>query len=96
MAHLEGLAPGGLGAWLVRVERERVQSSLKQEKRTVHDAHDEVGWLAQLADSGDVSSLDGLQSCLCLLQSWTSLLQLLLRYGLISLHRGRTMVFQIT
>lgn len=57
---LERLAPRRLHALLLRVLLHRVEPLLEEQQHAVHDAHDEVGRLAQLANGRDVRRLDGL------------------------------------
>ena len=87
--YFERFSPRRLWAWSLRVQSHVVKTSLKQQQDTVHDPHDEVWGLPQLPHCGNVSSLDGLQGRLGLLQCWACCLQLAFCNGFVSLKDHR-------
>ena len=88
IAYFEGLPPAWFGPRPIRIKCHGVQPVPEEQEDTVHDPHDEVRGLPQLAHSGYVGGLDGLQSCLCLFQCRPCLLQLPLGHCLVCLTLG--------
>ena len=68
--HLEALCPRRLGARVVGVGLDRLQSLLEQNQDAVHDAHDEMRRTSEFAHGCNVRRLDGVQCCLGIIQGW--------------------------